>query len=269
MRTITHVGSQRAHRVVVEAELLEHARREVLDHHVAARDRAAGRASRPSGWPRSSVMPALAEVRTRGTAPTSRRTSGPRCGRTAALNRMPSGRCTASTLITSAPIAESHAVAAGPAQNAVKSSTFTPASGRSPAAPARRRRAARVGHACAPIRFGRRDQLAVGHAVESERRARPDPRLARLAHEHVAVDHVVEPRELGAVADDRRGHTRAPHTRRRPPRRCARRSTRAARRSPRRRAGSGRSSCRARRRRPCRRGRSRARAPSTAARSPS
>ncbi len=42
---------------------------------------------------------------------------------------MPSGRCTASTLMTSAPIARNHAVVKGPAQNAVKSSTATPASG--------------------------------------------------------------------------------------------------------------------------------------------
>ena len=38
MRTITDVGPDRAHDVVVEAELLEHPRREVLDDDVALRD---------------------------------------------------------------------------------------------------------------------------------------------------------------------------------------------------------------------------------------
>src|ERR687898_2229286 len=48
---------------------------------------------------------------------------------------MPSGRCTDSTLITSAPIALNQAVANGPDQNAVKSSTETPANGRDPTEP--------------------------------------------------------------------------------------------------------------------------------------
>src|SRR3954452_10949699 len=51
-----------------------------------------------------------------------------------ALKRRPSGRCTDSTLITSAPIELSHAVDHGPDQNAVKSITRNPANGRSPTA---------------------------------------------------------------------------------------------------------------------------------------
>src|SRR3954469_10892779 len=49
-----------------------------------------------------------------------------------ALNRRPSGRCTDSTLMTSAPIEHSHAVENGPDQNAVKSTTRSPANGRAP-----------------------------------------------------------------------------------------------------------------------------------------
>ena len=53
-------------------------------------------------------------------------------GRIVALKRRPSGRCTDSTLITSAPIEHSQAVENGPDQNAVKSTTRNPANGRSP-----------------------------------------------------------------------------------------------------------------------------------------
>ena len=51
-------------------------------------------------------------------------------------------------------------------------------------------------------------ELAIGHAVEAERRTRANPRLAWLREQYVALAQVVEPRQLGAVADDRRRYPR-------------------------------------------------------------
>ena len=170
-------------------------------------------------------MPRLPRF-TRGTAPTSRRTADRRCGRTAALNRMPSGRCTASTLITSAPIAASHAVANGPAQNAVKSSTRTPASGRSPDR-VRRLRARGACHAAHGVPASRgATQLAVGarRGSGTARAAGSTPRRAAGTNTSRATS-CSNARELGAVADDRRRHARLDARVRRSRRRCARASS--------------------------------------------
>ena len=95
---------------------------------------------------------------------------------------MPSGRWTASILITSAPKAANECVAAGPAQNAVKSTTRTPASGAS-AAMLRRHRSP-----------WRPDGIAV-RAADFRRRAqrrllgdRHQPRCARLPESRWVVD---------------------------------------------------------------------------------
>ena len=157
--------------------------------------------------------PPLAEVRARGTAPTSRRSAGRRCGRTAALKRMPSGRCTDSTLMTSAPIAASHAVANGPDQNAVKSSTRTPASGRSPdGRVGDARRAVGRGHgACRPRGGGAaRDRRHRGSGTARAAGSTTRPVAARTRR---APSSCSNARELGAVADDRGRHPRRRRTR--------------------------------------------------------
>ena len=109
MRSMTTSGRDRAHDVVVEAELLEHLRREVLDDDVGARDESL-REGEAVGVTEVERDPALAEIRRVEQRRLLVELRILRRGRNAALKRIPSGRCTASTLITSAPIAASHAV---------------------------------------------------------------------------------------------------------------------------------------------------------------
>ena len=61
MRSMIDVGPERAHGVVVEAELLEHLRREVLDDDVGARDEPLGERE-PVGMTEVERDAALAEV---------------------------------------------------------------------------------------------------------------------------------------------------------------------------------------------------------------
>ena len=237
MRSMTTSGRIARTVVVVEAELLEHPRREVLDDDVARARPAASRASSPSGWPRSSVMPRLPRfdgVEQRRLLVELRVLVGPHRGAEAdavgPLHRLDLDHVGAHR-------ARATRSRTGPAQNAVKSSTRD--ARERPLADRGRRRAARGARAATPARRSAApgaDELAVGDAVEAERRARPDPRLARLRDEHVALDEMVEPRQLGAVADDRRRAPAPRRTRRRPRRRCARRSSVQRARSPRRRA---------------------------------
>lgn len=86
---------------------------------------------RPASVPRSTLMPRLLLLLHRKTGPHSHHWS--QSGGRPAENRMPSGRRTPSILITSAPRAPSSWVATGPAQNAVRSVTRMPDSGRVPA----------------------------------------------------------------------------------------------------------------------------------------
>ena len=133
---------------------------------------------------------------------------------------MPSGRCTASTLITSAPIAASHAVANGPAQNAVKSSTF------SPRADARRRRPA-VARAAARAATARRRRVGRG---ERDGRATPWNRngaRGRIQSRRVAARTRRARRAVRSAAARRRCRRSSPgrarrRTRRRPRRPRAR-----------------------------------------------
>ena len=80
--------------------------------------------SRPSGFEKSMVTDRLAGLVPWNVGPYSIQ-SGSVGGRTVA-KRMPSGRVGDSTLITSAPSVARWCVHAGPAQNAVRSSTVTP-----------------------------------------------------------------------------------------------------------------------------------------------
>ena len=84
-------------------------------------------ACRPCGVLSSRLMPRLLVLLHRNTGPHSHHWS--QLGGRPPANRMPSGRRTPSTLMTSAPSAASTWVAIGPAQNAVKSTTRTPVKG--------------------------------------------------------------------------------------------------------------------------------------------
>ena len=125
----------------------------------------------------------------------------------------------------------SHAVANGPAQNAVKSSTLQP--GERPVAdgvaPVVVRPMLRAGHGVA-AGVDRRDERAVGDAVEAERRARPDPRLARAAARTRRAPTSWSKRGSSApLPTIVGGHPRRRRTRRRSRRRvCARRPARGA-----------------------------------------
>ena len=166
---------------------------------------------------------------------------------------MPSGRCTASTLITSAPIAASHAVANGPGPERGEVEHLhareRPLARRRPASATRRR--TRAATASRRPRAGATSSRSGTPWKRNGARGRIHDSPGCCTNTSRADAAWSKRGQLGAVADDRRRHARRRRTRRRPRRRRARVVQPCSdARSLRRRAGTGRSSCRARRRSP-------------------
>ena len=193
------VGPQRAHGLVVEAELLEDARREVLHHDIGVRNELLG-AREPVGMAEIQGDAALAEVHgmeEAGLLVEPRVVAGSHGGTEPDPVR-PLHRFDLDHVRT-----QRGQPRGGERSRPERGEVEHAQPGQRSLADCVRRLATRRSRG--PRRAGLvdRDELAVPDAVEPERRAWPDPVLTGLPDEHLARRELLEARQLGAVADDR------------------------------------------------------------------